>query len=337
MAQFWLDLTRPAGTVEAEFSIFEETPQGTTLQLVDDAGTPAMYLISSAPNDDYTSGIWDKGTAPFISGDCQVLAKCRFPLGSTNTYRRGPGRGQTNNNGYASEITSSSVGQRITRYTGTSGSTLASNASTINDARLYHWRLMEISGTTIKTVAWDGEYADKPVAWDNEVTDATYTDGFAYFVDRATSSRNGSYYALLSVGTNGDPAPDTPPVVGGPTIDTQPQPQTVTEPDAATFTVVATTSGGALSYQWKDDGVNVGTNSATYNTGATTVSMDGSLITVDVTDDNGTTTSNTALLTVNAAVTTPGIFPDDVAITGLYADDAPITAVYKDDVLIWEP
>ena len=129
-------------------------------------------------------------------------------------------------------------------------------------------------------------------------------------------------------------------VAGGapsaPTIDTQPQPQTVTEPDAASFSVTATTSGGVLNYQWKDDGVNVGTNAATYNTGPTSVSMDGSQITVDVTDDNGTTVSSAALLTVNAAVTTPGIFAGDAPITTVYAGDTPIKAIYADDVLIWD-
>lgn len=87
-----------------------------------------------------------------------------------------------------------------------------------------------------------------------------------------------------------------------PTIDTQPESKAVTEPAAAVFTVSATSSGGTLSYQWKEDGVNVGADSPTYNTGTTSVAQNGSVITVDVTDDNGTTTSDgAATLTVNAA------------------------------------
>ena len=84
----------------------------------------------------------------------------------------------------------------------------------------------------------------------------------------------------------------------GPTIDTQPQNATVYQGQTANFTVSATTSGGALSYQWKDDGVNVGTNSSSYTTAATVLGDNGAQITCAVTDSNGTTTTAAATLTV---------------------------------------
>jgi hypothetical protein len=86
-------------------------------------------------------------------------------------------------------------------------------------------------------------------------------------------------------------APDAP------TIDTQPANQTVYAGQTASFTISATTSGGTLHYQWKDDGSNVGTDSSTY---APTVALSdsGSIITCVVTDDNGSATSADALLTV---------------------------------------
>lgn len=101
----------------------------------------------------------------------------------------------------------------------------------------------------------------------------------------------------------------------GPTINTQPSNQTVTTPAAATFTVAATTSGGTLTYQWQrstDSGSNwanvstgTGGTSASYTTAATTVSggdaNNGDLYRCAVTDDNGTTNSSSASLTVNAA------------------------------------
>ena len=101
----------------------------------------------------------------------------------------------------------------------------------------------------------------------------------------------------------------------GPTIDTQPSNQTVTAPATATFTVAATTSGGALAYQWQRNPGGVGSwanvttgtggTSASYTTAVTTVSggdaNDGDDWRVQVTDDNGTTTSSAATLTVNAA------------------------------------
>lgn len=84
----------------------------------------------------------------------------------------------------------------------------------------------------------------------------------------------------------------------GPTINTHPTNQSCYIGETATFTVSATTSGGTLSYQWKDDGANVGTNSSSYTTGAAVLGDNGAQITCAVTDDNGTTTSNAATWTV---------------------------------------
>jgi len=101
----------------------------------------------------------------------------------------------------------------------------------------------------------------------------------------------------------------------GPTINTHPSNQTVTTPATATFTVAATTSGGALSYQWQRStngggswaNVTTGTGgtASSYTTAATSVSG-GNANNADqyrcaVTDSNGTTNSNAATLTVNAA------------------------------------
>ncbi len=86
----------------------------------------------------------------------------------------------------------------------------------------------------------------------------------------------------------------------GPTITTQPQSQTVTEGQTATFNVVATGSG-ALSYQWKKGLANVGTNASSYTTPATVLADNGASFTVAVTDSLGTTVSNPAILNVNSA------------------------------------
>jgi hypothetical protein len=86
-------------------------------------------------------------------------------------------------------------------------------------------------------------------------------------------------------------------LLNGPTINTQPANVTVYLGQVATFTISATTSGGTLHYQWKDDASNVGTDSSTYAP-TPALSDSGSLITCDVSDDNGTTTTSSALLTV---------------------------------------
>lgn len=94
----------------------------------------------------------------------------------------------------------------------------------------------------------------------------------------------------------------------GPTIDTQPSNQTAAEGAPASFSVAATTSGGTLLYQWMLDGVDItdggaysGATTSTLTIDPTTLAMNGDLLSVDVTDDNGTTTSSAASLTVTGS------------------------------------
>lgn len=93
----------------------------------------------------------------------------------------------------------------------------------------------------------------------------------------------------------------------GPTVTVGPTAQSCYVGATNTFTVSATTSGGTLHYQWKDDGSNVGTDSNSYTTAAGTLSDSGSQITCVVTDDNGSATSNAATWTVNPVSTTAWI------------------------------
>lgn len=86
-----------------------------------------------------------------------------------------------------------------------------------------------------------------------------------------------------------------------PTIDTQPQNATVEDEQQATFTVAATSSGGALTYQWydaSDDTPIGGATSASYMFTVDYATDDGNTYYVIVSDDNGSTQSNTVTLTV---------------------------------------
>lgn len=89
---------------------------------------------------------------------------------------------------------------------------------------------------------------------------------------------------------------------GGPTIDTQPASQQVMEYTAATFSVSATTSGGALTYQWQDDSggsfANISGATSSWLTVYPPPTFTGRRYRVNVTDSNGTTTSSAATLTV---------------------------------------
>jgi Putative Ig domain./Immunoglobulin I-set domain. len=85
-----------------------------------------------------------------------------------------------------------------------------------------------------------------------------------------------------------------------PSITTQPESQTVTAGQAATFSVVATGTP-PLSYQWKKNGTSIsGATSSRYATPNTATSDAGSQFTVTVSNSAGSVTSNAAILTVNA-------------------------------------
>ncbi len=99
---------------------------------------------------------------------------------------------------------------------------------------------------------------------------------------------------------------DTTPAPVAPTITVQPSAQTVTAGETATFSVTATGTE-PLSYQWKKGGSNLtdggnisGANAATLTITNAQASDAGSY-TVEVTNSAGSTTSNSATLTVSAA------------------------------------
>lgn len=90
-------------------------------------------------------------------------------------------------------------------------------------------------------------------------------------------------------------------VTAGPTINTQPLQQVAASGATATFTVSATASAGSLSYQWRRNGSNVGTNSASYTTGTLSASDNLAWFDCDVTDSNGTVRTQRAYLIVAPA------------------------------------
>ena len=111
-----------------------------------------------------------------------------------------------------------------------------------------------------------------------------------------------------------------------PVITTQPASTTVTVGQTATFTVAA--SGTApLSYQWKKGTTDVGTNSSTYVTPATTSADNNDKFTVTVTNTAGSTTSNTATLTVNAVAVKPTITTQPASISVALGQTATFTVV----------
>ena len=86
-----------------------------------------------------------------------------------------------------------------------------------------------------------------------------------------------------------------------PTITKQPISQGVIEGETATFMVEASGTG-TLTYQWKKNGVDIaGATSSSYTTPVTVLSDSNSAFVCVVTDDNGSTNSNTAYLYVTSS------------------------------------
>jgi len=124
-----------------------------------------------------------------------------------------------------------------------------------------------------------------------------------FSITSAQASDAGSYTVVVSNSagsvTSNAAALTVNPAVVAPAITTQPVAQVVTAGQPAGFSVVA--SGTApLSYQWKKDGVNVGTNSASLTIASAQASDAGSYAVV-VSNSAGDAPSNTVTLTVNAA------------------------------------
>ena len=168
------------------------------------------------------------------------------------------------------------------------------------------------------------------VAFDADArTMQLYDGGSAFGGSIDISALSGAIFPLVTVGFNGvatlNESPASPPSgytalggAAGPTITVQPSNQTVTAGSTAGFSVTATSSGGALSYQWQRSvnsggswsnvSTGSGGTSASYTTATTTVSggnaNNGDQYRCNVTDSNGTTATSAASLTVNAAAAT---------------------------------
>jgi hypothetical protein len=91
-----------------------------------------------------------------------------------------------------------------------------------------------------------------------------------------------------------------------PSISAQPASQAGIVGGSATFSVTAAGSG-ALSYQWKFNGINVGTNAPTYTRSGLIIGDNGGTVTVVVTGDTAPpATSTAAVLTVSVPATSAG-------------------------------
>ena len=154
------------------------------------------------------------------------------------------------------------------------------------------------SGTAPFTYQWKKNGADiEGVTTSSHTTDATAIgDSGAVFTVVVTNSVGSVTSSGATLTVNAAP----------PAISAQPTAQTITAGQTATFSVTATGTG-TLSYQWKKNGRDItggsGATSNTYITPAMGYAGNGAVYSVVVSDSVGTTTSNTATLTVSKSTT----------------------------------
>jgi len=134
----------------------------------------------------------------------------------------------------------------------------------------------------------------------------------SYSTPATTGSDNGAQFTVVVNNTAGSVTSNAAgltvnPAPVAPSITTQPASQTVTAGQTASFSV-AVTGTAPLSYQWSKNTTAIsGATSSSYTTPATSVSDNGALFTVVVSNAAGSVTSNPATLTVSAAPVAPSI------------------------------
>jgi hypothetical protein len=182
---------------------------------------------------------------------------------------------------------------------------------------------ISVTGTAPFTYQWQKNNANL-----SNATSASYS------TPPAVSGDNGAQFRVIVTNGAGSAtsAAATLTVTAAPvapTITTQPSNQTVSAGQTATFSVVA--SGTApLMYQWQKNNMNIsGATSATYTTPPTTSGDNGATFRVMVTNVVTTVSSNTATLTVNPVVTSPGTdmttYHNDIARTGQNLTETKLT------------
>jgi hypothetical protein len=124
----------------------------------------------------------------------------------------------------------------------------------------------------------------------------------------------GALLAGCGGGAGGGGAESPPPIVAAPQISTQPQPQSVPDGAAASFSVAA--SGTGLAYQWQRNGTDVpGATSTTLNLAAVALSDDGARLRVVVGNAGGSVTSNEVRLTVTPVAPSIATAPAAASVT----------------------
>jgi len=148
--------------------------------------------------------------------------------------------------------------------------------------------------------------------WQKNGTNIAGATSSSYTTPATASADNGAAFRAVVSNTAGTATSTAATLTvtasaTAPAIMAQPDSQTVTAGQTATFSVTASGTG-PLGYQWQKNGANItGATSSNYTTPATTTADSGSAFRVVVSNTAGTVTSTAATLTVTASATAPAI------------------------------
>ena len=190
--------------------------------------------------------------------------------------------------------------------TGTCGAVLSSSAAlTINTATAISSPpsvVTQCAGTTANFSVSGSGQGTLTYQWRKDGSALNGETNSTLAVTNIATINAGQYSVIMTGGCGNVTSSNALLTVNSSTsISTQPAASTLCAGNTVNFSVTASGTG-TLSYQWKKDGTNVGTNSAALSV-SNTQAVNAGTYTVDVTGTCGILTSNNALLTVNPLTT----------------------------------
>ena len=200
MAQYWLEITSAA-----DLDAFSLTAGGTLAYEVD-GSTPVVTLSSAAAFGNY---------ARFLSVPSVVDAQVRIFSRATGSFvpnASGPALRISGQDGYAFGQRGNAGTVRGIYWTNsTSINNIAAENSTNSVSNsIYGWRELLASGTTLELRDWTDS---RPESAERNASNSIYSNGFVGFGIPGSGGAGKIYVSIISVGTDGDPAPTGP--VGG--------------------------------------------------------------------------------------------------------------------------
>jgi hypothetical protein len=154
--------------------------------------------------------------------------------------------------------------------------------------------------------------------WRKDGTNLPGATSYSYSVGYVTSTAAGRYSVVVSNSlgsvTSYDANVSVTSRVTGPTFTTQPQSQGAFTGTRVTFSAAASGSG-TISYQWRKNGLDIFGATATSYAIASVQQSDAGSYSVLATDSNGSTSSSSAVLTVQTAGVAPVILASPVSQT----------------------